>query len=176
MTTTARDEPGGCWSVPWIHQPDWHEMLQCTGKNCARLGGSRAEVMGHIDAIIMLYEEVEAPLSRLCEVTCPTCNDVCCLKATVWYDQRDIIIYHLVTGLFPEHQITRSAKGICCNLGENGCRLPRLQRPFICTWYICPEQTTMLKREAGNPEVNILEKIHQIKELRKRIGTLYLQV
>jgi hypothetical protein len=172
---TAKHEQGGCWTVPWIHQPDWQEMLQCIGKNCARLGESRAEVMGYINAIITLYEEIEAPLRRLCAATCPTCNDVCCIKATVWYDQRDIIIYYLATGFFPAKQITRSATGICCHLGENGCRLPRLQRPFICTWYICRDQTRMLEREVARSDVNIPEKIHQIKELRKKIGTLCLQ-
>ncbi|MFT5700162.1 MAG: hypothetical protein ACI8ZB_003033 [Desulforhopalus sp.] len=173
---TTRYEEGGSWAVPWIHQSDWEEMLQLTRNNCEGLGASRAEVMRYIDAIVTLYEEIETPLSSLCGATCQICKEACCTKATVWYDQRDITIYHLAIGFFPEKQVSRSVTGACCHLGEDGCRLPRLERPFICTWYICGAQTTILRREVGNPAIGVLGQIHRIKEIRKRIGALCLQV
>jgi hypothetical protein len=175
MTMTTRHKDEG-WVVPWIHQADWEEMLQLAGDICKGLGESRVEVMRYIDDIIGVYEDLEASLSPLCRATCPACEDVCCTKATVWYDQRDIIVYHLATGLFPEKQVSRSVTGACCHLGEGGCRLPRLERPFICTWYICGAQTAMLRREVSDPHRNIREQIHRIKETRKRIEAICLQM
>jgi hypothetical protein len=174
ITTTHKDEEN--WNVPWSHQADWEEMLQFTGNICEELGESRVEVMRHINDIISDYEDLEASLSHLCAATCPACENVCCTKATVWYDQRDIIVYHLATGFFPEKQVSRSVTGACCHLGPGGCRLPRLERPFICTWYICGAQTAMLKREVSGPGTNILEQIHRIKETRKKIAACCLQM
>lgn len=174
MTTRPKDKES--WVVPWIHQADWEEMLQFAGNICEGLGESRVEVMQHINDIVAVYEDLEASLTRLCRATCPTCEDVCCTKATVWYDQRDIILYHLATGFFPEKQISRSETGTCCHLGEGGCRLPRLERPFICTWYICGAQVAILRGEDSGPGLNIQEQIHRIKETRKRIEAICLQI
>ena len=170
MPTRHKDKES--WVVPWIHQADWEEMLRFAGTICEGLGESKVKVMRHINDIIAIYEDLEVSLSRLCGATCPACQDVCCTKATVWYDQRDIIVYHLATGVFPVKQVSRSATGTCCHLGRNGCKLPRLERPFICTWYICVAQAAMLRREVSDPDINVLEQIHRIKESRKRIEAI----
>lgn len=176
MTKTTRDTDERSWVVPWIHQADWEEMLRFAGNICEGLGESGVEVMRHIKDITAVYENLETSLDRLCGATCPVCEDVCCTKATVWYDQRDIIVYHLATGSFPLQQVSRSVTGACCHLGANGCRLPRLKRPFICTWYICGAQVAMLRRESSGPDVNILEQINQIKDTRKRIEAICMQL
>ncbi len=170
MTTENREKNG--WTIPWIHQADWEEMLQLTKQVCEKMGMSRTEIMGHIEDIIALYKELETPLNRLCSNTCPECTDVCCTKATVWYDQKDILVYHLATNSFPAKQISKNDAGICCHLGENGCNLPRLQRPFICTWYICSAQTAILRNGSNEPEIHVEDIIQRIKELRKKIETL----
>ncbi|BHH84105.1 hypothetical protein [Desulforhopalus sp. 52FAK] len=161
--------------VPWIHQSDWDEMLGVTVAICEQLEDSKVEVIQHIDDIITAYNDLDNSLNHLCEATCPACEDVCCIKATVWYDRRDIIVYHLVTGSFPEKQVSRSAAGICCHLGENGCRLPRIERPFICTWYICAAQLAILRNKLAAPYTKIQGQIHWIKETRKIIEALCLQ-
>ena len=174
MTMKKRNKDKTGWVVPWIHPADWKEMLQFTSSICEGLGESEVEVMQHINDIVEVYEDLEASLNLLCGATCPACEDVCCTKATVWYDQRDIIVYRLATGFFPEHQVSRSVTGACCHLGTDGCRLPRLERPFICTWYICGAQSAMLKREGGGLDIDILEQIHRIKETRKKIEVFFL--
>lgn len=176
MTKMTRQMKENSWTVPWIHQVDWEEMLLFARNMCEGLGETRPEVMRHIHNIIALYGELDAPLSRLCTDTCPACKDVCCTKATVWYDQRDIIVYHLATDSFPDKQVSKSVTGTCCHLRENGCRLPRLERPFICTWYICSGQTVILNRNVSTPGAKVQEQIHQIKEARKKIESLCLQM
>lgn len=172
MTTQHKDKANGV--IPWIHQPDWQEMLGFTAATCEQLGDSRVEIMQYIDDIVAIYNDLDNSLNNLCAATCPACEDVCCIKATVWYDRRDIIVYHLVTGSFPKKQVSRSAAGICCHLGQNGCRLPRLERPFICTWYICAAQLAMLRNKMSTPVTKIQEQIQQIKETRKKIEHLCL--
>jgi len=175
MTTT--DQQGTTkQGVPWIHPVEWNEMLQFTQQMCDKLGNVRGEVMEHIDTIVTLYQELDVSLSRLCDATCPSCTDVCCTIATVWYDQRDILTYHLATGDLPNKQVSRDGTGICCHLGDKGCMLPRLERPFICTWYICKAQTAILRSEDNNPNTIIQEQIQRIKECRKKIEQLCLQI
>ena len=173
MTTQQKDKAKGV--APWIHQPDWKEMLEFTGTTCEHLGDSRFEVMQYIDDIVSIYNDLDESLNHLCEATCPSCEEVCCIKATVWYDRRDMFVYHLITGLFPHEQVSRSAAGVCSHLGEKGCSLPRLERPFICTWYICAAQLAILRDKASGPDTKIQEQIQKIKENRKKIEVLCLQ-
>lgn len=169
MTTTEQNRNQ---SIPWIHPVEWEEMLKHTQQVCEKLGDVRGEVMDYIDIIVTLYQELDVSLNSLCDSTCPECTDVCCTIATVWYDQRDILTYHLVTGKLPIKQVSRDGAGICCHLGDTGCMLPRLQRPFICTWYICKTQTAILRSEKDNPHIKIQEQIQMVKECRKKIEQL----
>jgi len=162
--------------VPWIHPVKWEEILPYTEEMCEKLGDKRGEVMDHVDTIVALYQDLDIALSSLCDATCPTCTDVCCTVATVWYDQKDILTYHLAIGSLPERQVSRDDAGICCHLGDKGCRLPRLERPFICTWYICKSQTAILRREDDNLYKDIQDHIQQIKKARKNIEFLCLQL
>lgn len=175
MTTKNRENSG--WTIPWIHQADWEEMVHVTKQVREKIADeSRVEIMQRIETIITLYKALEVPLNQLCIHTCPECAEVCCTKATVWYDQRDILVYHLATDSFPATQISKNDAGVCCHLGASGCNLPRLQRPFICTWYICSAQTAILKKTNNNPDTDIQEIIQRIKETRKKIESLCRQV
>ena len=174
-TMTSDNQKMSGWTVPWIHQANWQEMIKTTKHICEEKGDSRVEIMQHIKEITALYNELETPLNDLCQAACPECLDVCCTKATVWYDQKDILVYHLATGSFPEKQISKHASGICCHLGEHGCNLPRLQRPFICTWYICSAQTAIIKSATTTPAADVTHIIQQIKELRKKIISLCIE-
>lgn len=120
-----------------------------------------------IDGII---SELDPLLGKLCRLTCPDCQDNCCERATIWYDFKDLLRLYSGSGSFPSRQISRK-EGlygvVCCHLSEMGCILPRVNRPFVCTWYICPAQ----KSQAGFPKVQ--EQMVQVKKLRDEMETLF---
>jgi len=101
---------------------------------------------GELDPVRDLAREIESgfnlmsgELDRVCSLTCPGCSDNCCERATIWYDFRDLLYLYFGPGQMPEAQITKNT-GKCSNLKTLGCILPRAERPFVCTWYFCPDQ------------------------------------
>lgn len=115
-----------------------------------------------------LLDALSDPIEHLCSATCPGCKDICCERATIWYDFKDLVYLYFGMGRLPEKQIKKIPGPVrpqCSNLTETGCRLPRRERPFVCTWYFCPDLTK-------NPQYRntpFSTKIEEIKELRSRM-------
>jgi hypothetical protein len=62
----------------------------------------------------------------------------------------------------------------CRYASPRGCRLQRLQRPFVCTWYICPAQIRLLQTQS--PErARLAAVLQQIKTNRRLLEDLYIQ-
>jgi len=61
-------------------------------------------------------------------------------------------------------------------LDADGCALPRVMRPFMCTWYLCPPQMDIVRAEA-DPEISVLtDRLEELKRRRKMLesGFLYM--
>ncbi len=122
--------------------------------------------------------EADADLDRLCRLSCPSCVDICCVRATVWYDFRDLLFLFCLQQKLPSAQIaTKKGKG-CDHLRAAGCELPRVVRPFVCTWYICPAQCSTIRwndcetiSEDLIPMLKVIQ--HKRKELEKRFLGLF---
>ena len=90
-------------------------------------------------------ESIFSDLDELCIDSCPRCPEPCCLKASVWYDFKDLLFLHFNEQPIPPAQPKANLNMPCRYLGTRGCRLPRMTRPWICTWYLCPTQTAKLR-------------------------------
>ena len=90
-------------------------------------------------------ESIFSDLDELCIDSCPRCPEPCCLKASVWYDFKDLLFLHFIEQPIPPAQPKANLNMPCRYLGPRGCRLPRMTRPWICTWYLCPTQTAKLR-------------------------------
>jgi len=115
-------------------------------------------------------------MDDLCMITCSHCPDPCCLNARVWFDFRDMLFLHLSEQQIPRRQLIRSRKEICCYLGYRGCTLPRIRRPWACTWYLCPPQSAVLrKREFSSG--NIFERnVRIIRSTRKEMEAEFVRI
>ena len=126
-------------------------------------------------AIRAHLENLFPVLDDLCRATCPDCRDSCCRKATVAFDHADLIFLLLtgqtVPGCHPRAQA--SAGAACTFLSPAGCRLPRLQRPWICTWYLCPTQKAHLEGGRSGPFLGCRD---AVKDLRRRMESEYIAV
>jgi hypothetical protein len=109
-------------------------------------------------------------IEEICRKTCPVCTDICCRRATIGYDVKDLLYLQLAFNRLPQEQIFRISdkRGLLCsNLSADGCVLPRTQRPFVCTWYFCPDQTRMLRKEDPGLLDTIDKTLHNIKSHRR---------
>ena len=151
--------------VPWQENCDWKKKLkEIIGRHCEN-SPSRQEKVEVAEKIRQIYLHLDSLLDVLCARTCPGCEDICCRRATVWFDEKDLSFLFLTEGEFPGKQVQRNEDGSCCFLGAAGCELPRYRRPFICTWYLCPAQKQLLQ----DREEQIFGYIDEVKALRLRL-------
>ena len=107
-------------------------------------------------------------MDDLCRSTCPSCKDICCLRSWVWADFKDLLFFHLAGIDVPERQLLWRRGDHCHYSGTDGCRLDRLQRPFVCTWYICPAQTERLDHMPVHAKF-ILKTLDEVKWMRRKL-------
>ncbi len=148
----------------WIELPDGALV-----KDLLEARALAAETMAGLERIFPL-------LDALCRDTCPRCPDPCCLHAAVYADFRDLLFFSL-TNTEPLEMQLRMADGDTCRcLSSQGCMLPRLQRPWICTWYLCPAQRALLKTWSNGPQQDLLEGLERVRAGRKRMEEAFLLV
>ncbi|MCG6908843.1 MAG: hypothetical protein LJE94_01825 [Deltaproteobacteria bacterium] len=160
---------------PWKKQSEWRELH----KTLAALISSREK--GLADArtaarnIRMHLVDVALPMENLCLETCRFCPGVCCRAATVWADFKDALFWHLAGQNIPPAQNLSRAGQTCRYLGAKGCTLPRLSRPFMCTWYICPTQVSRLRNLPQSASCTKLKMTLQtIKDLRTEMENAFI--
>ncbi len=119
------------------------------------------------DNISLLYQRLSSPMSSLCGVTCNSCTSPCCPGARPYFDFKDLIFFHLSHTRPPEAQTIKEQADRCRYISIRGCTLPRLQRPWICTWYICSRQQPLLSSNREFAKIPYI--IAEIKDLRGRL-------
>lgn len=163
--------------VPWSDQGDWDQMKLSLEVTIASQGERLHGVRVLADQITEKLCSTDSYLETLCKNSCVTCADICCGRATLWYDFRDILFLLLSTSGFPGRQLFKKTDLTCSCLTSAGCRLKRCERPFICTWYICPKQKDLLEsaglRENGSSVFSLLQ---EIKTDRKTLEQKFLGV
>ncbi len=114
-------------------------------------------------------------LEGLCFKTCPSCDDPCCVRATVRYDFRDLVFLHSLQKAIPLGQPKPQPGQACSLLGPTGCLLPRVLRPFVCTWYLCPSQMDLVRSSTSGWVYGLPDQLQEIKKQRKQLETEFLR-
>ena len=113
---------------------------------------------------------------HLAALTCFSCQDSCCTKAKVWLNFQDLLFLHLLRAPLPLGQLRADLKEVCRFLGEKGCTLPRLCRPWICTWYLCPAQTNLLRKLPTEVQMGFEKAVREVKEGRREMEEEFVRV
>ena len=157
------------------HPEAWTEAVDCTTllvrRHCHALYATArlAEViLGHLRII-------DPILDSLCNNTCPACKDPCCARALIAFDHADVVFFLLSGQNVPSVQPRpRPEPGVACAyLGPRGCRLPRHRRPWICTWYLCPDQKALTRRMSQR---SLAPRLDAIKAARKKMEVEFIAV
>lgn len=161
-------------SIPWNKPALWQEANACLADaiqtHRSALAGSRRQAR----QTRRLLESIFPRMEVLCEQTCPDCTDICCRRAWVWADFKDLLFFHLADIPLPDQQLM-SRKGDRCRYGSpDGCELDRIQRPFICTWYLCPAQTRILRKQPAEMKL-ISVSLQEIKGLRQKMEMSFIR-
>jgi hypothetical protein len=132
---------------PWPTNRLWAEAQAALRHSLALSEARLVPVRRPAAAIAHGLDRLADLFDQLASTTCAVCQDPCCRHAKVWFDFKDLLFLHLHGEILPPHQLRRNPHEPCRYLGRRGCRLPRLSRPWICTWYVCPRQRQAIERD-----------------------------
>lgn len=163
------------FTPPWSCDADWQAandaMAAVTVHRADRFGVARSLAA----AIRIRMNRLDPFLEALCADTCPTCRDNCCGRATVWYDFRDLLGFHLNAAAIPAGQMIPSPDRSCQYLATSGCTFPRSQRPFICTWFVCAAQKRAMADWPRSHRIFLLNSLDALKQGRKCMERHFIQ-
>ncbi len=164
-----------------LEEPPWKNSSSCREENHAvaflinRHGGHLNDTTNLAQSLHRKLADLFPLLEELCRLTCTYCPDPCCFSAYAWFDLNDLLFAHLNGLAIPRAQLMTDRKMICRYLGVRGCTLERISRPWICTWYICPAQNAILRRETTcEQKVFFHETAAKIREGRKKMETAFI--
>jgi hypothetical protein len=163
-------------SPPWGSVPAWHQANRSIDFHLKHHYPRLTPAMQIARETRRGLESIFSSLDDLCMMTCPRCPDVCCLSARPWYDLRDLIFLHFNRLSIPRTQTISGFKETCSYISHKGCTLPRITRPWICTWYLCPAQTANLKERSVNQWQALSRRLGEIKAGRKKLEAEFIQV
>ena len=173
MPMTAEMRPSE--SPPWGGPAQWLEIQLRIEITLREANGSReawrrlaTKIADEIAAVSPLIADVAA-------ATCPWCPDPCCLRARVWFDLKDLLVMHLTGRPAPPAQAILQRNDRCRYIGVRGCRLDRRDRPWICTWYLCPTQKNRLRSDDRTIWERLEERLCAISAARKVLASEFLQ-
>jgi hypothetical protein len=82
-------------SIPWNTPALWIEANASLAAAVRQNRSEIAEAHRQTRRIQHLYQLTFPLMDRLCGETCPDCTDICCLRAWVWADFKDLLFFHL---------------------------------------------------------------------------------
>lgn len=159
------------WPTPGLWQAANQSMAFAIHRHRDRLQDAVAlaqQIRSNMEALGPLMHE-------LCEQTCPACTDHCCRRATVWFDFKDLLTLHMLGEALPPGQLIGQAHRTCRYLGIEGCVLPRIQRPFVCTWYICAAQKEVLHPRPLYQKQFLGNRLEALKNGRDKLEYMFIR-
>ncbi len=159
--------------IPWTIPSVWKQVNACFRHHLKVHEKALDPARRCAGSIKMIFARLDPVLDDLCATTCPGCTDICCRRATIWFDFQDLLYLHLA-GLPVAAAQTMTTVGQGCRyLAAGGCLLPRRQRPFVCTWYLCPPQKDCLANTKRYEDLKVF--LDRLKEARQAMEVSFLE-
>ncbi|MEJ5301066.1 MAG: hypothetical protein WHS38_08775 [Thermodesulforhabdaceae bacterium] len=145
-----------------LNSSEWQKIKETLAFHFKNVDSfSRRMLTSSAIAIEEQLKKLDELMDLLCIHTCPSCADICCHAKNVFYNEVDLFFLTIHGSFYPPHQTRSSPEQKLCSYWEphRGCTIPRLFRPYICTWFICDNQ------------VKIMENMLTIREHREVISS-----
>lgn len=160
---------------PWGMTLRWEEANQSLERLLRRHRSKLVLASIFARDIQAQLESIFSVLDNLCATTCPWCPDPCCLSAKVWIDFKDLLFLHLRGQRIPTAQLLPGSNNTCRYTSLKGCTLTRITRPWVCTWYLCPTQTAVLRHMPRSVKDGFYQTVQAIKSGRKKMETAFIR-
>lgn len=155
--------------LPWNDHSQWVEANRSVAKLIRRHRKLHSPIIVLAEQLRIYLETIFPLVDWLCQATCRFCPEPCCLTAWAGFDFRDLLFLHLSGQPIPISQTRFDKYESCRYFGAYGCQLPRLSRPWICTWYLCPTQMSRLRKKSQPIQKEYTRITDSIKQVRADI-------
>ena len=160
---------------PWGSIAEWREFHHMLSHTISTSAGELKRARSQAGAIQDQLLTVSDMMAQLSAETCTHCPAVCCLSAKIWADFKDALFWHLTDQAVPLRQTISHVNQVCRYLGSQGCTLPRMSRPFVCTWYLCPTQVSRLQTSPNhNAWEGMQNTLTSVKRLRHKMENTFV--
>lgn len=162
-------------NVSWpMSGEDWREANRALAESLAEISlGQYYRLRTLAENIAIGITLLDPMFDRYCLICYPRCDEVCCEKAEVHYHFTDLLFIH-VLGIEPPPYQTRSKPGeLCRYLSLKGCVLPRVVRPYLCTWYMCDLHLECFFAERPREQRRILSLMERIRRDKEQLAKEY---
>ncbi|MCP3872687.1 MAG: hypothetical protein GY699_05955 [Desulfobacteraceae bacterium] len=166
--------------IPWQTLDEWNQIFFSIQAIDNLYGDKLNNIRELAINIRQKYKQISDAIEMVCSHTCVDCMDICCKRATIWFDLKDVLYIYFGTKTFPEFQIYKKEKEksekSCCHFSPKGCALERTKRPFVCTWYFCSDQKKYLASHHRkiNSDFDLI--FMEIKNFRNQIEEEFIQI
>ena len=176
----------------------WQALRSKLARELRELNGNLVERL--VEQIQKDIEWLDGHMTRYCEITCPACTDPCCLAQNIFYNRADLLYlvgqkkaatpgpigeqsspapsasrYRLHAFEGPSGQTRRQTADPCRYLAQHGCLLPRIQRPYVCVWFLCEPQMELFACEPAAFQRQFIDVLKNIRTHRLQLESLYEQ-
>ena len=161
---------------PWSSQGSWQEANHALEFAIKRHRNQMSELQALARRITQRIESLDALLEDLCRKACPACRDSCCQRARVWFDFKDLLVMHLGANINLPDQLRGPNDSSCRYLSRTGCMLQRVQRPYICTWYLCAMLKEQLMQRAPSDRTYLMNSLAAVKAARIELENQFIRI
>jgi hypothetical protein len=161
---------------PWSSQDTWREANNALGFAIKRHQNQMSELQTLARRITQRIESLDALLEDLCSEVCPVCRDSCCQRAWVWFDFKDLLVMHLGGDFRLPEQLRGPDDSSCRYLSRAGCMLQRVQRPYVCTWYLCATLKQDLMQRAPSDGTYLTNSLAAVKSARIELENQFIRI
>ncbi|HSW64631.1 MAG TPA: hypothetical protein VLH56_15180 [Dissulfurispiraceae bacterium] len=128
---------GIAWDVSWRDAEQWNAAIQALSDVFRTDAPERAAARLAAERVRELINAVDPFIQEQTAVVCPHCTGVCCIDRHGSFDLHDLVYAFCLKLPIPRYERCRNETDPCQFLDATGCRLPRHERPFRCTWHFC---------------------------------------
>lgn len=128
---------GIAWDISWRDTEQWDAAIQALSDLFRPDSPEHAASRQAAERVRELINAVDPFIQEQTAVICPRCTNVCCIDRHGSFDLHDLVYAFCLQLPVPRYERHRNETDPCQFLDAAGCRLPRHQRPFRCTWHFC---------------------------------------
>lgn len=128
---------GIAWDISWRDTEAWDAAVCALTDYFSETSAACENARRAAQRVRMLIAAVDPFIQEQTAAICPACSSVCCIDRHGSFDLHDLIYSFCLELPLPDYERHRNETDPCQFLQPDGCRLPRHERPFRCTWYVC---------------------------------------